>query len=367
MTKVTHLTLDERGALSRKRIHLREISGDADAPLETVGQDLRAARLRRGDDLATVSRALKIRRDHLEALEEDRFEALPGRAYAVGFVRSYADYLGLDPLQCVERFKAEIAGRSEVQPTVGPPPDAETSKLPQGWLVIGVVVFILIVYGAIHLARSADNYLRQQPVAAVPTHLGPAPQPNVVTAIPPKPAAPTPTAPATNAGTQNPAAPAAATPAESGAAPAPPTMGQTASNTPPAPAAATPPATAAVPGAQEAANAPTAAATADAQLPPGHVYGAKNANVRVVLRAHALTRVLIQGADGTVYLNKMLQPGDSYNVPNKVGLQLTTPNGAAVAVELDGQLMGYAGEGSQMTEALSLDPQAIVDRFNKPD
>src|SRR5215469_8526383 len=117
MTKVTHLSLDERGALSRKRIHLREISGDADAPLETVGQDLRAARLRRGDDLATVSRALKIRKDHLEALEEDRFEALPGKAYAVGFVRSYADYLGLDPLQCVERFKGEIAGRTETQPT----------------------------------------------------------------------------------------------------------------------------------------------------------------------------------------------------------------------------------------------------------
>src|SRR5271165_2799194 len=139
MTKVTHLTLDERGELSRKRIHLREISGDADTPLETVGQDLRAARLRRGDDLATVSRALKIRKDHLEALEEDRFDSLPGRTYAVGFVRSYSDYLGLDPLQCVERFKNEIAGRTEVQPTVGPPPEPDGVRLPQGWIVIGVV------------------------------------------------------------------------------------------------------------------------------------------------------------------------------------------------------------------------------------
>jgi cytoskeleton protein RodZ len=360
MTKVTHLTLDERGALSRKRIHLREISGDADAPLETVGQDLRAARLRRGDDLATVSRALKIRRDHLEALEEDRFEALPGRAYAVGFVRSYADYLGLDPLQCVERFKGEIAGRNEVQPTVGPPPDTETSKLPQGWLVIGVVVFILIVYGAIQLARFADTKLRE-PVAAVPAHLTAPPQPTVVTAIPPKPAPAPVTAPAANATTQTAVTPPGTTaPAAPGAAPATTNPGQTAANgqTPGAPT---------VPGAngQPTANAPQSAATADAQLPPGHVYGAKNANVRVVLRAHSPTRVLIQGADGTVFLNKMLQPGDSFNVPNKVGLTLTTPNGSAVAVELDGQLMGYAGEGSQMTEALSLDPQAIVDRFNR--
>lgn len=364
MTKVTHLTLDERGALSRKRIHLREISGDADAPLETVGQDLRAARLRRGDDLATVSRALKIRRDHLEALEEDRFEALPGRAYAVGFVRSYADYLGLDPLQCVERFKGEIAGRNEVQPTVGPPPDAETSKLPQGWLVIGAVVFILIVYGAIQLARFADTKLRE-PVAAVPAHLTEPPPSTVVTAVPPKPApAPvtTPAAPApgTTTTTQTVVTPGTAAPATPGAAPAATNPSQTAANgqTPGAPTA---------PGAnpQTAANATQSAASADAQLPPGHVYGAKNANVRVVLRAHAPTRVLIQGADGTVFLNKMLQPGDSYNVPNKVGLMLTTPNGSAVAVELDGQLMGYAGEGSQMTEALSLDPQGIVDRFNR--
>src|SRR5580658_10911495 len=125
MTKVTQISFEDDGGPGRRRIHLREISGDADAPLETVGQDLRAARLRRGDDLASVSRVLKIRKDHLEALEEDRLEALPGRTYAVGFVRSYADYLGLDPVQCVERFKGEIAGR---QDSSQPPAIAQDSS-----------------------------------------------------------------------------------------------------------------------------------------------------------------------------------------------------------------------------------------------
>jgi cytoskeleton protein RodZ len=349
MTKVTHLTLDERGALSRKRIHLREISGDADAPLETVGQDLRAARLRRGDDLATVSRALKIRRDHLEALEEDRFEALPGRAYAVGFVRSYADYLGLDPLQCVERFKGEIAGRNEIQPTVGPPPDTEAVRLPQGWLVIGVVVLVLVVYGAYHLARSADTLLGGQPVAAVPTRMAPPPAPTVVTAAVPQKPVPAPVVPA--AGPSAPAAaPGTATPAPDSTT-NPATQSAANSTNPPT-----------SPGAS--ATDAQSAATSAAALPAGHVYGAKSGNARVVLRAHGPTHVLIQGADGTVFLNKMLQPGDSFNGPNKVGLTLTTPTGSAVAVELDGQLMGYAGEGSQMTEALSLDTQALVDHFN---
>jgi cytoskeleton protein RodZ len=341
MTKVTHLTLDERGSLSRKRIHLREISGDADAPLETVGQDLRAARLRRGDDLATVSRALKIRKDHLEALEEDRFEALPGKAYAVGFVRSYADYLGLDPLQCVERFKGEIAGRSELQPTVGPPPDVEAVRLPQGWVVIGVVVLVLIVYGAYHLARSADTLLRQ-PVAPVPTRMAP-PPPTFANPAPPKPAA---TAPAVTTPNATTLAPQPGATAPAGTQPGAPTT---------QPPAATPGAAAAGQGAAQPAAAP---------LPVGRVYNEQNHSARVVLRAHAATRILIQTTDGNVVFNRLLQPGDSYLVPNRVGLSLTTPDGGALGVELDGQLMGFAAQGDRLTEGLSLDPQAIVDRYN---
>src|SRR3954469_1551440 len=105
----------EKDGLNRRRIHLREISGDSEAPLETVGQDLRAARLRRGDEIAQVSRALKIRKDHLEALEEDRLEDLPGKTYAIGFVRSYARHLGMDSAVYVERFKQEISGRADEQ------------------------------------------------------------------------------------------------------------------------------------------------------------------------------------------------------------------------------------------------------------
>src|SRR5476651_278992 len=143
MTTVTQMSIEEEGG--RRRIHLREISGDSEAPLETVGQDLRAARLRRGDDLATVSKSLKIRKDHLEAIEEDRLEALPGRTYAVGFVRSYSDYLGLDAAQCVERFKAEIAGRSDTDsaPPVSVIDEDDNRRLPQGWKIIAGVVVLL--------------------------------------------------------------------------------------------------------------------------------------------------------------------------------------------------------------------------------
>src|SRR5689334_21279599 len=116
MTQMSQMSAEnDNSEPGRRRIHLREISGESESPLETVGQELRAARLRRGDEIAQVSRALKIRKDHLEALENDRLEDLPGKTYAVGFVRSYARHLGLDAAQYVERFKREISGRTEDQ------------------------------------------------------------------------------------------------------------------------------------------------------------------------------------------------------------------------------------------------------------
>lgn len=325
MTKVTRLTVDDGGNIKSRRIHLREISGDSDTPLETVGQDLRAARLRRGDDLATVSKVLKIRKDHLEAIEEDRLEQLPGRTYAVGFVRSYADYLGLDTQQCLERFKAEIAGRSDADntPPVTVIDEDDQRRLPQGWKIIAGVIVLLMIYGAYYVLTSTSS-MTSQPVTAPPPQL--APKPIVQAAPPPAPVTPPP----------------APVPAPSAAGTAPPAAGTA---TPPGPAA---PATAAPPAA--------------APLPQGTIYGQNNHSARVVLRVHTTTRVLVQGEDGMVYINRTLNPGDTYQVPNVVGLSLTTTNANAVEIDLDGESKGYAGKDSGVAEGLSLDPQSIVDR-----
>lgn len=317
MTKVTRLTLDDSGNMKSRRIHLREISGDSDTPLETIGQDLRAARLRRGDDLASASKVLKIRKDHLEALEEDRLEALPGRTYAVGFVRSYADYLGLDAAQCVERFKAEIAGRSDADhlPHVNVIDEDDHRRLPQGWKIgVGIVV-LLLLYGIYYLIASATSMFSQPTTPPPPTQL--AQKPAVV---------------------------------------------HTASHPAPPPQVVTP---STVPAGTQPSATPTVAPVTEPPLPAGVVYGQQNSNARVVLRAHKAMRILVQGPDGIVYINRTLNPGDTYQVPNRVGVTLTTTNVGAVEVDLDGQSMGFAGTGSGVAEAISLDPQAIVDRSNK--
>src|SRR5713226_5090425 len=69
-----------------------------------IGSTLREARERQAFELADVERATKIRLRYLAALEEERFERLPGGAYAKGFLRSYAEFLGLEGQLFVDEY-----------------------------------------------------------------------------------------------------------------------------------------------------------------------------------------------------------------------------------------------------------------------
>jgi cytoskeletal protein RodZ len=60
-----------------------------------IGVRLREARMRQGLDLADCAAATRIRERYLIAIEDGRFESLPGPAYVSGFVRAYADHLGV--------------------------------------------------------------------------------------------------------------------------------------------------------------------------------------------------------------------------------------------------------------------------------
>lgn len=71
-----------------------------------IGQALRSARERQGLERAELERQTHIRVRYLGALEDERFEEIPGRAYAKGFLRVYADALGLDGPRLVDEFNA---------------------------------------------------------------------------------------------------------------------------------------------------------------------------------------------------------------------------------------------------------------------
>ncbi len=79
----------------------------------------------------------------------------------------------------------------------------------------------------------------------------------------------------------------------------------------------------------------------------------------------ASTHIFVKGPSGTVYINRILNPGDSYMVPNVPGVMLWTENGGAVEIDLDGSAMGTAGQSGQAATSVSLDPQAVADHGNK--
>ena len=75
----------------------------------TVGRLLRGERERQGIGLDQIQAETHIRVTQLRAIEDDRLDALPAEAYARGFVRTYAELLGLDGDQMVQMFNAQWA------------------------------------------------------------------------------------------------------------------------------------------------------------------------------------------------------------------------------------------------------------------
>jgi hypothetical protein len=71
-----------------------------------IGNSLREARVRQGLDYPQVELATKIRAKYIRALEEEHFEVLPSGTYIKGFMRSYAEFLGLDGQLYVDEYNS---------------------------------------------------------------------------------------------------------------------------------------------------------------------------------------------------------------------------------------------------------------------
>src|SRR5215218_561050 len=92
-----------------------------------IGSTLREARTRRELTLHDAQEATRIRLKHLAALEDERFDQLPEEVYVKGFLRAYADYLGLDG----ELFVAEFNSRLEANRPLPPPEPEPRFTLPR--------------------------------------------------------------------------------------------------------------------------------------------------------------------------------------------------------------------------------------------
>ena len=95
---------------------------------ETIGQQLRQTREERQLSLEQASRALHIRLHYLQAIEEGRLEAMPSEVQARGFLRAYADYLGLDGNSLLASLQAKSGGAELPATQADLPPIPTTSE-----------------------------------------------------------------------------------------------------------------------------------------------------------------------------------------------------------------------------------------------
>lgn len=113
---------------------------------QSLGDFLRQTRERYRQDLETVSAELRIRLVYLRAIEDDRFDLLPGPTYASGFLRSYAEYLGLNSRDVVRRYReemAQLAAREEPEE----PEEVVERRFPRRTVAAAVVALVAVLLG----------------------------------------------------------------------------------------------------------------------------------------------------------------------------------------------------------------------------
>jgi cytoskeletal protein RodZ len=280
-----------------------------------IGSALKAARAFRGLTLEDVADATRIRRAYIAAIEDMRLEELPSRPFTIGYIRAYANLLGLNPDEAVARFKTD---GPEEDDALRAPVGVRHERDPRlGVAILGGVAIV----GAIVLWNIAQRAITAQApkpqnaeIAEVVQNAGPAqvalgaPLPAPVESTTPAPYITPGLAEAAAAGGSADAATAAAkvrTAAEA-AAPAVPILNL---------------------------GAPF--------KPEGQVYGSTENASNVVLQARKAGLLVARGADGAVYFARQLNAGEAYRAPALGGLVLDVSDPAAFEVYVDGALVGH--------------------------
>ena len=267
----------------------------------SVGAALRAMRLYLGLSLESVADTTRIRKSYLQAIEAMAPDQLPPRPFAIGYVRAYAQTLGLDVDATVRRYRAEV-------------PDPEQAlRAPVGILrerdprLATVAVAAAVVIGAIvvwNVARRtvAEDYVRTAPTIAAAPKLLPI------------------------------------------SAPAPVTLGAPL----PAPPESTTPAPYVTPGLEAETASTEPAVQADPAgtpfVPKGVIYGAPAGASGVVLQAKKAALLVVRGPDGSVYFARQLSPGQAYRAPQANGLVADVSDPSAIAVYVGGAFRGPLAE-----------------------
>jgi transcriptional regulator with XRE-family HTH domain len=301
-------------SVARRRAGPGQVAPALDRTL-SLGKALRAAREAAGLTVADVALATRVRPVHVEAIERFDLEALPSRPFTVGYVRAYANLLGVDEADALGRLRTE----APEEDTALRPPGGISGEMPRrfGWLAAWAAFALLILAGW-NLTRHAAADHRRGPARVAartagrlraadfgPTHLG----------LP----LPAPPEAATPAVYETPGLAAAA-----GIGPAAAGVGASSG------AAASPTASPATPGA------PFVQAAA--------VYGPEAPASGIVFQARRATSLVVRGSGGAVYFARQLAAGEAWRAPTTPGLIVDVGNPASVEVFVGGFSRGALSE-----------------------
>jgi len=372
-----------------------------------LGAMLREVRQSQQRDLHELAGELRIRHVYLLAIEEGRLNDLPGAAYAVGFLRNYAEYLGLNAEEVLGRYRMTDSNLSRHQALIMPAP-TEEGRLPTGSILLVAAIIALSAYGGWYYVSSQGRD-PVEVIAEVPARLAAliglgnaadgmsgteAGARSISTRIetaaaegfnsreeetPPPPPPGSPPAPSAaltplpapmQAPPAPPPSPPSAAAAQSAAAPPPADRGGLTTlqplpsmrsdspvreTTPPPslPPSLPPPPRAASPG--EAAAAP-ALRPADPNTNPN----TGQASSRVTLRAVADSWVELRSREGSIILSRVIPNGETYRVPSSGGIVMTTGNAGGLEIVVDGQPLPPLGPQGAVMRGVALDADRLL-------
>jgi cytoskeletal protein RodZ len=293
-----------------------------------IGLYLRALREHRGLTLGDLADTTRIRRSYLQGIEEGDRSALPARPFAIGYVRAYAQALGVDGDAAVARFKREMP---DIDEPFRDPVGVRHEKKPRSPLIIAFVALVVsgvVLWNVVQRAMIQEDRAPASLPSADSSAAPPAP-PNTTVAV--------------SAATPAPAAQNLPEPYKVPGldAPAPEMKGG-------------------VPVMQTASDAAAAGPAADMPVlfqPQGTVFGAPASSTAVVvLQARKPASLIVRGGGGAVYFARQLAAGEAYRAPQGQGLTAEVVDPAAFVLYISGQNKGVLASLQTVLDKLAVPP-----------
>jgi transcriptional regulator with XRE-family HTH domain len=293
-----------------------------------IGQALRAIREHQGRSLEDLAEITRIRASYLSAIEELRLELLPSRPFTIGYIRAYAQALGLDPEAAVERVRADEPVLDE--PLRAPLGVQEERDPRLNSLVAGACVIVAAIF-MWNIARRAMTEEAPPPPAA--SELASAKILAAAKPLPIKLGAPLP------APVESTTPPIYLTPGLANALPSedgslvlqgqPQSIEQLSITPPPE------------------------------HLPPtftpqGAIYGAAPSEASsVTVQALKSSQLMVRGVDGSLYFARQLAAGEAFRAPQLNGLTFNVTDPNAFQVFVAGQSRGVLPAAQSSVSALA--------------